>query len=127
MEKSYYKNQARLYTKLSSFVAECEKLYGMKTVYHDRISIHTLKRLKKQLCRIKVQEEFLTFTLERKKRPIISGQSLILIILQRYQHFRGCHQMCCIYQHRCLIKTNTATVYHLQQIVHYTILWQHLL
>ena len=55
-KKAITKNQARLYTKLSSFVAECEKLYGMKTVYHDRISIHTLKRLKKQLCRIKVRE-----------------------------------------------------------------------
>ena len=55
-KKAITKNQARLYTKLSSFVAECEELYGMKTVYHDRISIHTLKRLKKQLCRIKVRE-----------------------------------------------------------------------
>ena len=50
------KNQARLYTKLTSFVAECEELYGIRTVYHDQISIHTLKRLKKQLCRVKVQE-----------------------------------------------------------------------
>ena len=39
-----------------SFVIECEELYGIRTVYQDRISIHTLKRLKKQLCRIKVQE-----------------------------------------------------------------------
>ena len=39
------KNQARLYTKLTSFVAECEELYGIRTVYHDQISIHTLKRL----------------------------------------------------------------------------------
>ena len=38
------KNQARLYTKLTSFVAECEELYGIRTVYHDQISIHTLKR-----------------------------------------------------------------------------------
>ena len=38
------KNQARLYTKLTSFVAECEKLYGIRTVYHDQISIHILKR-----------------------------------------------------------------------------------
>ena len=30
--------------KRSSFVTECEELYGMKTVYHDRISIYTLKR-----------------------------------------------------------------------------------
>ena len=56
-KRAITKNQARLYTKLTSFVAECEELYGIRTVYHDQISIHTLKRLKKQLCRVKVQEE----------------------------------------------------------------------
>ncbi len=55
-KRAITKNQARLYTKLTSFVAECEELYGIRTVYYDQISIHTLKRLKKQLCRIKVQE-----------------------------------------------------------------------
>ncbi len=46
-KRAITKNQARLYTKLTSFVAECEELYGIRTVYHDQISIHTLKRLKK--------------------------------------------------------------------------------
>ena len=55
-KRAITKNQVRLYTKLTSFVAECEELYGIRTVYHDQISIHTLKRLKKQLCRVKVQE-----------------------------------------------------------------------
>ena len=55
-KRAITKNQARLYTKRTSFVAECEELYGIRTVYHDQISIHTLKRLKKQLCRVKVQE-----------------------------------------------------------------------
>ena len=55
-KRAITKNQARLCTKLTSFVAECEELYGIRTVYHDQISIHTLKRLKKQLCRVKVQE-----------------------------------------------------------------------
>ena len=55
-KRAITKNQARLYTKLTSFVAECEELYGIRTVYHGQISIHTLKRLKKQLCRVKVQE-----------------------------------------------------------------------
>ena len=55
-KRAITKNQTRLYTKPSSFVAGCEEPYGIRTVYHDRISIHTLKRLKKQLCRIKVQE-----------------------------------------------------------------------
>ena len=44
-KRAITKNQARLYTKLTSFVAECEELYGIRTVYHDQISIHTLKRL----------------------------------------------------------------------------------
>ena len=55
-KRAITKNQVRLYIKLTSFVAECEELYGIRTVYHDQISIHTLKRLKKQLCRVKVQE-----------------------------------------------------------------------
>ena len=44
-KRAITKNQARLYTKLTSFVDECEELYGIRTVYHDQISIHTLKRL----------------------------------------------------------------------------------
>ena len=44
-KRAITKNQARLYTKLTSFVAECEEFYGIRTVYHDQISIHTLKRL----------------------------------------------------------------------------------
>lgn len=55
-KKAVTKNQARLYTKISSFVEECEELYGIKTVFKDRISIRTLKRLRKQLCRIKTEE-----------------------------------------------------------------------
>lgn len=46
-KRAITKNQVRLYTKLTSFVAECEELYGTRTIYHNQISIHTLKRLKK--------------------------------------------------------------------------------
>ncbi|MFQ7789526.1 MAG: transposase [Blautia massiliensis (ex Durand et al. 2017)] len=56
-KKAITKNQARLYTKLSSFVAECEELYGMKTVYHDSISIHTLKRLKSSYAASKYRKK----------------------------------------------------------------------
>ena len=47
METGYYEKSGRLYTKLTSFVAECEEFYGIRTVYHDQISIHTLKQIKK--------------------------------------------------------------------------------
>jgi len=55
-KKSVIKNQNRLFEKINSFVGECEELYGITTVYNNRISLHTLKRLKKQLCRIRKEE-----------------------------------------------------------------------
>ena len=55
-KKAVTKNQARLYAKLADFVSECEELYGIRTVYHDQISIRTLKRLRKQLYRIRKEE-----------------------------------------------------------------------
>lgn len=55
-KKSVIKNQNRLFEKINPFVGECEELYGIRTVYNNRISLHTLKRLKKQLCRIRKEE-----------------------------------------------------------------------
>lgn len=55
-KKSVIKNQNRLFEKINSFVGECEELYGIRTVYNNRISLHTLKRLKKQLCLIRKEE-----------------------------------------------------------------------
>ena len=56
-KKSVTKYQARLFEKITAFVAECEVLYGIHTVYYDQISVHTLKRLLKQLYAIKREEE----------------------------------------------------------------------
>lgn len=56
-KKSVTKYQTRLFEKIAAFVAECETLYGIHTVYYDQISVHTLKRLLKQLYVIKREEE----------------------------------------------------------------------
>ena len=55
-KKAVTKNQTRLFAKLADFVSECEELYGIRTVYNDQISVRTLKRLRKQLCRIRKEE-----------------------------------------------------------------------
>ena len=55
-KKTVTRNQAKLLEKLEVFVAECEELYGIRTVYHDTIDIGTLKRLRKQLLRIREEE-----------------------------------------------------------------------
>lgn len=59
-KKAVTKSQAKLLDKIAEFVGECETLYGLKIVYHNHVSLHTLKRLRKKLYRIK-QEEGITF------------------------------------------------------------------
>ena len=54
------KNQAKLFDKILALVEECENLYGFKITYNGKVSLHTLKRLRKKLCRIR-QEEGIAF------------------------------------------------------------------
>ena len=61
MEKSRYKNQAKLLIKLADFVAECEQLYDIKIVYGNVIKIKHLKRLRKKLYALKDAEHNLKF------------------------------------------------------------------
>ena len=55
-KKAVTKNQAKLFDKISVLVEECEKLYCLKIVYNGQISLHTLKRLRKKLYKIKKEE-----------------------------------------------------------------------
>ena len=59
-KKAITKNQAKLFDKILVFVEECENLYGFRIAYNGKVSLHTLKRLRKKLCRIR-QEEGITF------------------------------------------------------------------
>lgn len=70
-KKAVTKNQARLLEKLSAFVEECETLYGLRIVHKNRVSLHTLKRLRKKLYQIK-QEEAIVFVhgSGRRKTPL---------------------------------------------------------
>ena len=59
-KKAVTKNQAKLFDKILALVEECENLYGFKITYNGKVSLHTLKRLRKKLCRIS-QEEGIAF------------------------------------------------------------------
>ena len=59
-KKAVTKNQAKLFDKILALVEECENLYGFKITYNGKVSLHTLKRLRKKLCRIR-QEEGIAF------------------------------------------------------------------
>ena len=70
-KKSVLKNQAKLTSNLLGFVAGCEALYGITVVHRDRVSLHTLKRLRKKLYRLK-KEEGISFVhgSGKKKSPL---------------------------------------------------------
>lgn len=56
-KKAVTKNMARLFDKISELVEECENLYGLKVVYDGQVSLHTMKRLRKKLYKLKLDEQ----------------------------------------------------------------------
>jgi transposase len=55
-KKAVTKHQTRLLEKILSFIEECENLYGIKVIYNGKATLHTIKRLRKKLYRIKEEE-----------------------------------------------------------------------
>ena len=55
-KKSVTKSMEKLFSNLTELVQKCEEAFGLKIVYQDKISLHTLKRLRKKLYRIKKEE-----------------------------------------------------------------------
>ena len=56
-KKAVTKYQSRLFDKIKILVKECETAYGLKISYNNKISLHTLKRLRKKLYKIKNEEQ----------------------------------------------------------------------
>ena len=69
-KKAVTKNQAKLFDKILVLVEKCENLYGFRITYNGKVSLHTLKRLRKKLCRIRREEgiAFVHGTGRRKTR-----------------------------------------------------------
>lgn len=59
-KKAVNKSLKKLIAKISDLIVECEALYGLKLVWKDSYSLHSLKRIRKKLYRIK-KEENITF------------------------------------------------------------------
>jgi transposase len=66
-KKSTTKHMQKKLQKVADFVAECEELYGIKLIYKDIVKIKHLKKLRKQLYRIK-NEENIEFVKGKGKR-----------------------------------------------------------
>ena len=74
-KKAVTKHQARLFDKILLLVKECEELYGWRIVHHRKVSLHTLKRLRKKLYRLK-REEGIVFVHGRGHRKTRLQRSL---------------------------------------------------
>lgn len=59
-KKAVTKSLLKLQTRALDFVAECEEIYGLQIVRKGEVSLHTLKRLRKKLYKLK-QEEGIPF------------------------------------------------------------------
>ena len=92
-KRAVTKHQSGLFVKISELVAECEELYGIKAVYQDQISLHTLKRLRKKLYRIKQEEdiEFVHGTGKRKTSLQKSIESLETSIEKLKEYTKKLH------------------------------------
>ena len=89
-KKAVTKNQTKLFAKITELIAECEEMYGLKLVYQDSISLHSLKRVRKKLYAIK-ESEGITFVhgIGRRKSAIQKSiESLEMYIgkLKEYIH-----------------------------------------
>lgn len=89
-KKAVTKNQTKLFAKITELIAECEEMYGLKLVYQDSISLHSLKRIRKKLYAIK-ESEGITFVhgIGRRKSAIQKSiESLEMYIgkLKEYIH-----------------------------------------
>ena len=70
-KKAVSKNMDKLTEKICLFCSECEELYGIKVVYKDQISLHTLKRLRKKLYKIKRDENIEFVHGSGKKKTVL--------------------------------------------------------
>ena len=66
-KKAVTKNQAKMMSKIADLIAECESMYGLKLVFNDKVSLHSLKRIRKKLYAVK-DEENITFVHGAGKR-----------------------------------------------------------
>ena len=74
-KKAVTKNQAKLLLKLTDFVAECERLYGIKIIYGNTVKIKHLKKLRRKLYALK-ESEAITFVHGTGKRKTSLQKSM---------------------------------------------------
>ena len=87
-KKAVTKNQAKMMSKITDLIAECEAMYGIKLVFQDSFSLHSLKRIRKKLYAVK-NEENITFVhgIGKKKSSIQKSIELLEGYIDRLKEY----------------------------------------
>ena len=75
-------------SKITDLIAECEAMYGIKLVFQDSFSLHSLKRIRKKLYAVK-NEENITFVhgIGKKKSSIQKSIELLEGYIDRLKEY----------------------------------------
>ncbi|MGM9580622.1 MAG: IS1182 family transposase [Anaerovibrio sp.] len=87
-KRAVTKNMAKLFEKVLTLVEETEEQYGLHIVYNNRVSLHTLKRMRKKLCRLK-KESGISFVhgIGRRKPSIQKSIELTNQYISKLQEY----------------------------------------
>lgn len=87
-KKAVSKSLAKLQQKAVDLVEQCEELYGIRIVYNGKVSLHTLKRLRKKLYGIK-QEEGISFVhgIGNRKSPIQRSTEELEYTIEKFKEY----------------------------------------
>lgn len=87
-KRAVTKNMAKLTEKVLSHVKECEDTYGLHIVHNNRVSLHTLKRMRKKLYKIKC-EAGISFVhgIGKRKTPIQKSIELTEQYISKLQEY----------------------------------------
>ena len=87
-KKAVTKNQTKLFAKITELIAECEEMYGLKLVYQDSISFHSLKRIRKKLYAIKESEGIIfVHGIGRRKSAIQKSIELLEMYIGKLKEY----------------------------------------
>ena len=89
-KKAVTKNMQKMFGKIIGLVCECESDYGIRAVHQDRVTPHTLIRLREELARIRNEEGILFVHGIGHRKPKLQKQAEkldeFIRRLEDYQH-----------------------------------------
>lgn len=94
-KKAVSKNLSKLMEKVLSLVEEAEETFGLHIAHNNRVSLHTLKRMRKKLCKIK-KDSGISFVhgTGKRKSPVQKSVELTEYYISKLQEYVAKLHLC---------------------------------